>query len=87
LKNNDKLFTNHKNKSPSVFDRESPTDNQIFAQKFINDDTSGLLSNKDIFEKIDRSMLNDESRKEEAKSNYSNGDGKRKPFKAFVFEK
>ncbi len=61
-------------------------DNQIFSQG-INHNSS-IISNKDLFEKIDQSTINEKEKREtrDSKASYLTED-KRKPFKAFMFEK
>ncbi len=61
-------------------------DNQIFGQGL--KENSSMISNKDLFDKIDQSGIQEREKREtkESKGSYVTED-KRKPFKAFLFEK
>jgi hypothetical protein len=59
-------------------------DNQIFSSQYRNKKNSSIVSNKDIFDKIDQSLNDDD--KQKTKTNYNSEDYK-KPFKPFYFDK
>jgi hypothetical protein len=58
-------------------------DNQIFSHNY--KEHSSIISNKDLFDKIDRSVFNEQELKE-TKENLITED-RRKPFKPFLFDK
>ena len=69
------------------------SDNQIFAGSLnhYNKDNS-IISNKDLFEKIDQSMINDYEREKVSggnnyNSNNIHSEDKRRPFRPIVFER